>query len=112
MREHLNAALSPEPERMKELEVQVKETLQAQPPKKVWHRINKKRVEMASDLVLSAGRLLSVKMKRGAARPRVEQPAFRIANEELRIVCAPAAITDRDAHLAQLLFGSSNIGNR
>ena len=36
---------------MKELEARLNETLQAQPPQKVWRRIKKQRIEVASDLV-------------------------------------------------------------
>jgi len=51
VREHLNASLSPEPKEMKWLEARLNETLRAQPPKEVWRRIKKKRVEVAIDLV-------------------------------------------------------------
>lgn len=51
VREHLNAALSPEPEQMKELEARLNQTLRAQPPKEVWRRVEKKRIEVAIDLV-------------------------------------------------------------
>jgi putative transposase len=51
VREHLNASLSPDPQEMKWLEDRLNETLQAQPPKEVWRRIKKKRIEVAIDLV-------------------------------------------------------------
>lgn len=51
VREHLNASLLPEPTAMKALEAHLNETLRAQPPQEVWHRIKKKRVEVAVDLV-------------------------------------------------------------
>jgi len=51
VREHLQAALSPEPAEMQALEVQLNQTLQAQPPKEVWRRMRKRRVETAADLV-------------------------------------------------------------
>src|SRR5262245_37516718 len=40
-----------------------------------------------------------------------DRVAVRVADEELRIARAAAAVTDRDAHLAQLSFGRLNVGN-
>src|SRR5215831_1079118 len=44
-------------------------------------------------------------------RTQLNRIAVRIAYEELRIARAPAAVTDHDAHLAQLLFGRFDVAN-
>src|SRR5215470_8345833 len=40
-----------------------------------------------------------------------DRVAVRVADEELRIARAAAAVADRDAHLAQLSFCRLNVGN-
>jgi putative transposase len=51
VREHLKEALDASPAGLRELERLLNQALQAQVPKEVWRRANKKRVETAADLV-------------------------------------------------------------
>jgi hypothetical protein len=50
-REHLDAALDPSRDGMRELEAQLNQALKAQLPKRVCRRIEKRRIEAAADLV-------------------------------------------------------------
>jgi hypothetical protein len=102
VREHLNAALSPEPEEMKELEARLNQTLRAQPPKEVWRRIEKKRIEVAIDLVEipyhGEPELNEDEVRRGAAKIGIET-SYRQAHQ------VRAWTTSRNPALRLLLFG-------
>jgi hypothetical protein len=71
-REHLDAALDPSGEGIRELEAQLNQALKAQLPKRVCRRIKKRRIEMAADLVEIAyhGQALvdDAEVRRGAAK--------------------------------------------
>jgi len=71
-REHLDAALDPSREGIRELEAQLNHALKAQLPKRVCRRINKRRIETAADLVEIAyhGQALvdDAEVRRGAAK--------------------------------------------
>src|SRR5215475_4528724 len=45
------------------------------------------------------------------SRAQFNGVAVRVADEELWIARAPAAVTDLDAHFAQMSFRSLNVGN-